>query len=351
MGGTEQFLYEIAKKYSKDFDIVVAYKDGRIEQISRLSKYIGIIHWQSGMKIECERAFISYTIDIIDDLICDDIVMVNHANYKVIGGQPPVHPRIKRSIAVSNFTRDIFVKDYSLPTEVSYNPISVEQYEKPLILMSAFRGNDPVRGTHRCRILAEHLDSYCERTGKKYLWLIFSWKLCEEIDSPNVVVLPPRTDVRAYMQLADWGVSLPDDMETYGYTNVEFLMYGKPLVTTPLTVCEELKIDSTMRLVLDWDMSNADEIIEQMFERKMEFSFVPPKDRWGEILKEGEADTDHRIKMVKVKANSNSKDKLVVLSEIGRIAKPGEIFETTEDRLDNLVNGNNMYRTKFAEKV
>lgn len=351
MGGTEQFLYEIAKKYSKDFDIVVAYESGNIAQIKRMAKYIGMIQYRKGMKIECERAFISYTIDIIDDLVCDDIIMVNHANYEVIIAKPPVHPRINRSIAVSQFTKNIFLKKYSTPTEVSYNPITMENYEKPLILMSAFRADDPVRGAQRCKILAEHLDEYCAVHDKRYLWMIFSNKPFVDFDSPNVVVIPPRVDVRAFMKMADWGVSLPLDMETYGYTNVEFLMNGVPLVTTPLTVCNELKMDDSMRLILNWDMSNADEIVEEMFTRKMNFTFSPPEDNWRSILKEGEKDTDHTVRICRVKANKNSFEKQIPLYELGRPARPGEVFETVETRLDNLVNGNNHYRMVFAEKI
>lgn len=353
LGGTEQFLYEIAKKYSKDFHIVVAYEDGSTKQVKRLSEYVDIIKWKKGTKIECEKAFLNFNIEIIDDLICDDITFICHAIYEEIGYQPPSHPRLKRCIAVSDFTKDNYEKHYDIPCELSYNPITIEDFEKPLILMSAFRADDPVRGSRRCNELAKRLDIYCTKHNKRYLWFIFSPKPSVQIESPNVVIIEPRLDVRAYMPMADWGINLANNMETYGYTNVEFLMQGVPLVTTPLSVCEELHMDSSMRLVVDYDLSNMDEIIEQMFTRKMGFNFTPPEDRWSKILALGQGEIQEKLKMklFKVRANSVSFDRGIHLSELGRPAKPGEEFETTEDRLDNLVNGNNKFSVPFAELI
>ena len=348
-GGTEQFLYEVVKKYSKDFHIAVAYSEGAIKQVERLSKYVDVIKWRKGMKIECEKAFLSFNIEILDDLICDDITFVNHANVEIVG-MPPNHPRIKRTINVSKFCQDIYLKHYNVPSEVSYNPITIEDYEKPLILLSAFRGNDPVRGARRCRELANRLDLYCLNNDKRYLWFMFTQKPSVPIESPNVIILEPRTDVRAYMQLADWGVNLPDDMETYGYTNVEFLLYGVPLVTTPITVCDELNIDSSMRLILNYDLSNVDDVIENMFNKKMDFKYTPPKDRWNEILAKGKGEVKENLKMklFKVKANNVSSDRGIVLGELGRPAKVGEEFITTEDRVENLCNGKNKFNVVFA---
>lgn len=351
-GGTEQFLYEVVKKYSKDFHIAVAYYEGAIKQVERLSKFVDVIKWHKGMKIECEKAFLSFNIEIIDDLICDDITFVNHANVEIVG-MPPNHPRIKRTINVSKFCQDIYLKHYNLPSEVSYNPITIEEYEKPLVLLSAFRGNDPVRGARRCRELANRLDLYCLNNDKRYLWFMFTQKPSVQIDSPNVIILEPRTDVRAYMQLADWGINLPDDMETYGYTNVEFLLYGVPLVTTPITVCDELNIDSSMRLILNYDLSNVDDVIENMFNKKMNFKYTPPKDRWDEILAKGKGKVKENLKMklFEVKANNVSFERGIVLGELGRPAKPGEVFTITEDRKDNLVNGKNKFNVIFAELI
>lgn len=354
LGGTEQFLYEIAKKYHDKFDIVVAYQIGDAQQVKRLSKFVNVFQWQKGQKVECEKAFLNFNIDIIDDLICDDISFVCHANYVELGYKPPIHPRIKRTIAVSNFTKEIYEKHYDIPCETCCNPITMEKYEKPLILMSAFRANDPIKGMDRVKILIERLDYYCQKNDKRYLFILFSLKPCIEIKSPNFVVLPPRMDVRGYMKLADYGVTLSKDMETYCYTNVEFLMQGIPIITTPLTVADELKMDSSMRLICDWDMSNVDEVIEQIFNRKMSFNYTPPNDRWNELLAKGKAEYErekYSMKIFKVKANGLSLERGIHITELGRIANPGEEFEITEDRIDALVNSKNGFNVPFAELI
>ena len=349
LGGTEQFLYEIVKKYSKDFDIAVAYENGAVSQIKRLSKYVRLIKWQKGMKIKCKKAFVNYNVDIIDDLICDDIYFVCHAIFQECGYKLELHPRIKGTITVSEYAKKRYEELSNVPCEVSYNPISKDRMKRPVILMSAFRANDPVKGMGRVRNFAQHLDAYCAKHGTRYLWFIFSNKPNIEADSDNVVIIPPRNDVRSLMPIADWGVTLSNDMETYCYTNVEFLMHNVPIITTPLTVADELKMDSSMRVILNYDLSNVEEVVDAVFNRKMKFSYEPPEDRWDEILEKGKPQKyKNDIKTVLVRANSVSYDKGVPLMELGRIVKAGEVFETTTDRLDNLVKGNNPYNTPFA---
>ena len=57
------------------------------------------------------------------------------------------------------------------------------------------------------------------------------------------------------------------------------------------------------------------------------------------------------MKIFRVKANNVSHDRGIILTELGRPANVGEEFDVTEERLDNLVNGNNKYRVAFAELI
>ena len=40
IGGIETFFYQLGKKYGKDFNITVFYRDGDAEQVKRLSQYV-----------------------------------------------------------------------------------------------------------------------------------------------------------------------------------------------------------------------------------------------------------------------------------------------------------------------
>ena len=129
-------------------------------------------------------------------------------------------------------------------------------------------------------------------------------------------------------------------------------MCGLPLISTPLPVIEEdFHLDERIVIIFPFDMSEDGQIEKIRNIKKMKVPrYVMPKDKWGELLT-GKRKEDHRMKIFKVRANRVSYDRGIVLNELGRPAFPDEIFETTEDRIDSLVNGNNPYRTKFAEVI
>ena len=56
IGGTEQFLYEIAKKY-KDWDITVFYDSADPSQLKRLRKFVRCKQRVKGEKVVCDKAF------------------------------------------------------------------------------------------------------------------------------------------------------------------------------------------------------------------------------------------------------------------------------------------------------
>ena len=54
IGGTEQFLYEIAKKYN-NYDIVIYYDEADPEQVKRLGELVRCKKRVAGEKIKCNR--------------------------------------------------------------------------------------------------------------------------------------------------------------------------------------------------------------------------------------------------------------------------------------------------------
>ena len=306
IGGTEQFLYEIAKKY-EDWDITVFYDEANIDQLARLRKYVRCKKHIPGEVVECEKAFYNFNIDMMDDVISKKNTFVSHANYEEIGYKPPITDRrLDDFIGVSNFAAsklDEYGKKLGMDikTKKCYNPLTIEPKEKVLILVSAGRLDDEVKGGKRTLQLIDSLDKYCEKTGRHYLFLIFSNPVNFTIKSKNVTLMTPRVDVRPYISMADYVIQLSNDMETYCYTINEAWSYGVPCVTTPLTICKELPIDDNMRLECDWDMNNVDEIVKEMFERKTSpFKYVPPEDDWSKILAPGKS-TWKEEKNMKVK--------------------------------------------------
>lgn len=230
IGGTEQFLYEIAKKYN-DIDITIFYDEGDQTQIQRLKKYIRCVKRKKGQQITCKRVFFNFNIDMIDDVNSTEnyYAFVSHANFEELGYKPPIeHPKLNHFIAVSDFATaklDEWLKKLGLTykTQRCYNPLTLEPKKRVVHLISAGRIDDGVKGGKRTRVLIDALDRYCEEHGTNYIWHIFTNPLNDRILSKNVCVVSPRVDVRPYIADSDWCLQLSNDMETYCYTINEAL--------------------------------------------------------------------------------------------------------------------------------
>jgi len=289
---------------------------------------------------------------MIDDIEAEEYYFVGHANYEELGYQPQVdHPKLTHFIGVSQFSTDkldewgerLKVKTNTIRC---YNPLTLEPKQKLIHLVSACRLDDKVKGGERTLKLIEALDRYCEKTGRNYIWTIFTNPTKINIDSPNVVLMKPRIDVRPYIAEADYVLQLSNDMETYCYTINEALGYGVPIVATPLSILKELPITDNEHLVLDWDCSNADEIARQIFEKEVKpFEYIPPKDEWDKLLAEGKSSYEEEKEMKYLVKATNKYEKtnnydLELSKQRGvekYIPKQGEQWEVDFARKEKLV--------------
>ena len=360
IGGTEQFLYEIAKKY-KDYDITVFFDEADQQQLKRLRQYVRCLKRKPGEIVKCKKAFLNFNIDMINDIEAEEYIFVSHANYEEIGYKPPIeNPKLTGFIGVSQFSAnklDEYGKKLGLniKTKKCYNPLTLEPVKKVPIIVSACRLDDKVKGGERTKKLIEALDKYCEKHDRQYLWLIFTNKTNIQLGSPNVVYMKPRIDVRPYIAMADWVAQLSNDMETYCYTTNEANGYGVPIITTPLSVYKELPVTNNERIVLDWDCKNADEIARLVFEKKVDpFEYTPPKDEWDKILVKNKSTYEEEKKMkVKVEALDTYEKFNVIDNELKRVPKAGEQFIVTKERLNILLgdNDNNRVYVKIIEPI
>ena len=346
IGGTEQFLYEIAKKYH-ELDITVFYDEADIYQLKRLRKYIRCKKRISGEKVICKRAFFNFNIEMIDDVESTEnyYAFVSHANYEELGYKPPIeHPKLTHFIGVSQFAADK-LEEYgnklglSFKAERCYDPMTLEPVKKVPILVSACRLDDSVKGGKRTLKLIDALDRYCKINDRQYLWLIFTNKTGFNIDSKNVVYMKPRVDVRPYIAMADWVLQLSNDMETFCYTTNEANGYGVPIVTTPLSVYKEFtNVGDNERLILDWDCNNVDEIARLIFEKEVKpFKYIQPEDTWYKLLAKGKNTYKEEMEMkVKVECINNYND-----LQLGRlVTTKDDPFIVTRERADTLTELN-----------
>lgn len=351
IGGTEQFLYEIAKKY-KDYDITVFYDDADINQLRRLRKLVRCKKHIKGEIVKCNKAFFNFNLDMIDDVEAEEYYFVSHANYeelhRVHGGYiPPIkNEKLTHYIGVSQFATDK-LDEYAkiigskIRTQRCYNPLTLEPKQKVVRLASACRLDDKVKGGERTLRLIKALDRYCEEHNRNYIWTIFTNPTKVQVDSPNVILMKPRLDVRPYLADSDYVLQLSNDMETYCYTINEALEYGVPIVTTPLTILNELPITENEHIVLNWNCENVDEVARQIFEKEVKpFSYTAPEDNWSNILvkKESTYEEEKNMKYIveatDLYAKSNTYD--VELSKKKNvkqyIPKQGERWEVNLER-------------------
>jgi hypothetical protein len=100
IGGTETFLYQLAKKY-KQYDLTVIYRYANDNQVKRLKQYVRCVQF-TGQEIKCKRAFFNYGIDIIDKITAEDYCFVIHADYEdlrkrgQLTSKIPNHPKINK---------------------------------------------------------------------------------------------------------------------------------------------------------------------------------------------------------------------------------------------------------------
>ena len=330
IGGIETFLWELVKKY-QDQDILILYDNGDTKQLERLS-YLCRIHKRQDNEIyECERAFFNFNLDAINQIKAKEKILVIHGNYiynpNTDINSVPYHKDIDRVIAVSKDSADAYKQLKGIECEVSYNPLTIELEQKPIVLVSATRLTQE-KGPKYMKALATKL----MEIGKPYIWLIFSSNTSIKLPG-NVCVMPGTLDVRKYMQLADWVVQLSVPYsEGYCYTINEALSYGIPCILTNQGVYKEIGIYETPSLFINDDMSNIDQIAKKIFEPVKTFSYKPPKDSWGNLLVKSKRKELKPMELVKVKATDLCEKRATRPIELDHIPVKDEIFKVSPDR-------------------
>ncbi len=276
IGGVESFFYYIAKKY-KDRDITVYYRSGDNAQLKRLSEYVRVKKFK-GERIECEKAFFNYSLDIIDYVDAKEYIQIIHADYEAMQLMPKHNRKITKYIGVSELACEAFKKKTGLNIELCYNPLEIDKPKKVLNLISATRLTKE-KGKQRMIQLADALD----KAGIKYIWTVFTNDI-NAIDNPNVVYMKPKLDIIDYIANADYLVQLSDS-EAYCYSVVEALKVGTPVIVTKCSVFTEIGVNSSNGFMLDFNMDNIP--VKDIYKGLPKFKYTPPEDNWNNVLSLG----------------------------------------------------------------
>lgn len=343
LGGIETYVYELVKKY-KDLDIAVVSKKCDDNQAKRIRKYCKLyIH--THQKIKCKVAIINYDQSIIDYINEDaKIYQAIHADYtnSIYKHKPKPNNRVYKFICITKFLKNK-MEDMLKPNEVmlSYNPLTVENEDKPIIIVSATRLHEH-KGKGRMQCLIDKMD----KANINYLWFVITNE-SEGLTGKNVFFIKNRLDISRWLAMADY-VCLLSDSEACSYTLNEALYRNIPIITTPLPYLKEIGVeDGINAYIMEFDCSNVDSIVERITNIP-KFSFKRLDDNYKNIFTNSKSNYEEERKMkVKVRCIQNyfdiEQNERKVKSEIERYDNP-EMHPnrcewiTSMERADHLVS-------------
>lgn len=287
IGGVETWIYEIAKKYAKNRNIVLLYKSTASQrQMFRLEKLIKCIKY-TGQEIECNKLIVCYDHSIIKTTKAKEYILTIHADYKVQNLRIEIPKEINTVYAVSKTAQEAFIETHKeqlnsmgLKCEVLYNPITVDKPKKVLRLVSATRLT-PEKGAKRMNALAKRLSD----RNIPFVWLVFCANGTIELDIDGFIKMNPVMNITDYIADADYLVQL-SDTEGYAYTLVEALCLGTPLIVTEIPICKEMGIiEGLNACILKFDLSNMEEVIDNALKYNLKGFKYNKKESNDEYLK------------------------------------------------------------------
>ena len=344
IGGTEQFVYEVAKKYS-DYDIAVVTLGGDPDQLARLRKYVPVYRITAKDKIKCQKLFTNWDTRILKQAEAGYKTQMIHGMYKTQGIEPNPDPEMDKYMGVSNIACEEFHELTGLTTELARNPLTITEkdQEDVLLLISATRLSSE-KGRDRMLQLMDYLDA----TGKKWLWLIFT-NDTRVIRHKNIAFMKPRLDIRPYIKMIKgrgYGVQL-SSAEGDCYFTRECEAFGVPLLVTPLPSFEEQGlVEGKNCYYLPFDMDIADKI-DTIVNQIPEYEPYIRGDNWDDLL------IHEPSKYVKGGEYMKAEVKCIapfydLVEKVDR--EPGHEWITSGERADHLVELGLVVITKTIEK-
>ena len=256
IGGIETFLYNFSKIMSKYYDICIVCEKGKIvdqEQLKRLLPYANVV-LNNKKPIICDTVInCRVSLPVPKNITCKRTYQIVHTC--------KMDPRWE---IVSDADKIFFVSEaakrsYNREGEVIYNMTLQEPLKRSYLFVTASRLSWE-KGGGRINQLAKMF----RNMGVLFTWLVFTDdQPTEQID--GLVFRQPTFDVRSYIKNADFYISL-SDQEAFGYSIVEALELGVPVLSTPIEVLPELGFEEGVNgFVIPYNVNqctNLKEILE-----------------------------------------------------------------------------------------
>lgn len=287
IGGIETFTYNFCYYLHRYYDIAVAYTQNIAEkQRLRLLPFADIVKI-SNQPIVCDTAINCRMVLHLPDVIKARYYMNLVHTCKMQPGYM-IKDSQNDTYFVSKAAAESF--DYPEGRNIIYNlTIKPEVKTCPIRLVSACRLSWE-KGKQRILDLAEMIN----RLGISFTWEVFTDQIPEVkcADIPDGLVFRhSRLDVLQWVKAADFYVSL-SSYESFGFSIVEALELGIPVITTPLPVLSEIGlIDGLNGYIVPMEIkAMSPDYLRKILERKLSFSYDRTEDnkkivdQWRSIL-------------------------------------------------------------------
>lgn len=273
IGGIETWIYNFCMYLHKYYDIVVLYDEMDDVQIDRLTPYARVI--KRGKRIECETLIVSRITDLSPANVSYEkkVQMVHACKMDERWFIPQDADEI---VGVS----EVVLETFDQKGKVIHNLVHTEESDEVLLLVSATRLGTFEKGTARMRSMAEQMRD----KGMRFIWLCFS-----EVDPKSDLItwMAPRLDISAYIRKADYLVQL-SDAEGFGYSMVEALSMGTPVITTDITILDEIGFTENVDgYIVPFNGDMDVERFKYIPEPRFKYDNKPIVEKWRRLLGKG----------------------------------------------------------------
>lgn len=245
IGGIETWIYYWCRNMYKLYDIMVVFSeqmDGH--QIQRLSDIVQVMRLNHRL-IECDTLINTRITDKIpEEIKAKQIIQMCHGCSSAL-----FNCEIQKNRDKLIFVSQAAADTYDDEGEVIHNFTYSEKPNKCLFLITASRFTRE-KGGERMIKLAQEL----KKANIEFIWFVFSHQNTKLVD--GMVKLPETLNIKDYIAKCDYLVQLSDS-EGFGYSIVEAMEMGVPIITTPISVLSELGFQENIDgYIVPFEMDN-----------------------------------------------------------------------------------------------
>ena len=315
VSGIGTFMRNFCVRMHNRYKIAVLYDTMDKNQIERLKPFATVAKNSPQKDVSCKNLIMNSVYDRIPGNIKrDQCIQLVHGCADIAGTRMPMDR--DRYVFVSETVK----KSWNMEGEVIKNMVLPQAAKSPLFLVTASRFDTHEKGQKRMVKLANLMNE----KGIPFVWFYFSKETLNGAPY-NLIKMAPTMDVIGYIRKADFLVQL-SDTEGFGYSIVEALSEGIPVITTDLPVLKEIGVNEKNAHIVPFDIPDDFDVEKIFTERKRGFRYTfdndTPAKNWDKVFS-----TIPEKEYVTVEIIKTYND-----LQLGRDVKKGEVLEMEKKR-------------------